>query len=369
MAFIHQQADWANWHWRDSELLERLAQTRHRQGLLLGRMEALGFDLGSDATLLMLASNAVATSAIEGEVMSLPSARSSLAKRLGLESGGAATTPETEGLADVLVDATQRSAEPLTDDRLFGWHAALFPTGRSGLRRIAAGCYRGPEAGPMQVVSGGIGSERVHFEAPHADRLPEEMERFLRWFNGPACEDLLFRAAIAHLWFLTIHPFEDGNGRIARAIADIVLARSDGVAARFYSMSTQIEVERAAYYEQLESQQRGSLDVTEWIGWFLGCLERSFEAASAQLAEVSSHQRIWMRAHGKPGTPALNERQSRVLQRVLRGFEGPMTTSKYAKVAKCSQDSALRDLSDLVERGVYEKRPGGGRSTSYRLVN
>lgn len=300
--------------------------------------------------------------------MSLPSARSSLAKRLGLDSGGAATTPQTEGLADVLIDAAQRFSDPLTEERLFGWHAALLPTGRSGLRRIATGCYRGPEAGPMQVVSGSVGSERVHFEAPHASRLPEEMKRFLRWFNGPVCEDLLLRAAIAHLWFLTIHPFEDGNRRIARAVADIVLARSDGAAVRFYSMSTQIEIERAAYYEELESQQRGSLDITGWIGWFLGCLEESFESAYAQLAEISKHQRLWVRAHGAPGSPPLNERQSQVLRRVLRGFEGPMATSKYAKIAKCSQDSALRDLADLVARGVYEMNPSGGRSTSYRLM-
>jgi Fic family protein len=264
----------------------------------------------------------------------------------------------------MMLDATEKYSEPLTAERLFAWHAAMFPTGRSGMKSITVGAWRDDASGPMQVVSGPVGRERVHYEAPPAHRLASEMKAFVDWFNGEAAIDPVLKAAVAHLWFVTVHPFDDGNGRIARAIADMALARSEGVAQRFYSMSAQIRQERNAYYDILESTQKGDLDITSWLEWFLGCLDRAFDGAESTLSNVFRKARFWEKHAGA----AFNDRQRDMLNRLLNGFEGKLTTSKWAQIEKCSQDTALRDIDDLVARGILRKDPAGGRSTSYSLV-
>ena len=363
--YIHEQADWPRLHWRREALVDLLADVRHRQGRLIGRMENLGFDRRREAVLGTLVEDVVKSSDIEGEKLDAAEVRSSIARRLGMDAGGIRPTDrDVEGVVEMMLDATGRYDQPLTIDRLFDWHASLFPTGRSGMRRIAVGRWRGERADPMQVVSGPIGRERVHFEAPSAARVDAEMRAFLHWFEAPAEADPVLRAGLAHLWFVTVHPFEDGNGRIARAVADMALARSEDSSQRFYSMSAQIRAERGDYYDALERTQRGTTDVTDWMTWFLACLGRSIDAAGTALAEVLAKARFWERAGGI----ALNERQRRVLNRVLDGFEGKLTTSKWAKLAKCSQDTALRDIMDLVAHGLLARNPGGGRNTSYRLV-
>lgn len=366
MPYIHQRSDWPAFRWDDSALTTILADVRHRQGLLLGRMRAHGFRVQAEVTLSSLTNEIVASSAIEGEALDPREVRSSLARQLGLEQAGLPVAGrDVEGVVEMTLDATQEFSAPMTSDRLFGWHAALFPAGRSGKRRIRVGMWRTADVGPMQVVSGPIGRERVHFEAPHADRVNQEMSRFLDWFNTEVDVDSVLKAAIAHFWFVTIHPFEDGNGRIARTVADMALARSDGSRERFYSMSQQIQVERRAYYLQLESAQRASLDITAWLRWFLECLNRALvtveEAHSAVLERVARWRLI--------DNARLNERQLQVLERLTGDFEGNLTTSKYAKLAKTSTDTALRDITELVERGILERNPGGGRSTSYRLAD
>lgn len=365
MPFIHEMPEWPNFTWDTQAVAQPLAAVRHRQGRHLGRMEALGFALRTEATLTTLTADVVKSSAIEGEALNPDEVRSSIARRLGIEAGGYVTAGrDVEGVVEMMLDATQRHAEPLTADRLFGWHAALFPTGRSGLRRITVGAWRPAEAGPMQVVSGPIGHERVHFEAPEANRLDLEMTRFLEWFNRAGDLDPVLKAALAHFWFVTIHPFEDGNGRIARAIADMTLARADGSKDRFYSMSSQIEAERRDYYTQLETQQRGSLDITTWLSWFLGCLDRALDRAEKTLGSVTYKARLWELINRAP----VNERQRRIINCLLDDFEGKLTTSTYAKITKSSTDTALRDVRDLVERKILVQNPGGGRSTSYRLA-
>jgi Fic family protein len=271
---------------------------------------------------------------------------------------------DVEGVVEMMLDATTHYAQPLTADRLFGWHAALFPTGRSGLQKITVGNWRDDKGGPMQVVSGPSGRQKVHYEAPPASRVPEEMDRFLSWFAAPGSTDPLLIAGLAHLWFVTIHPFDDGNGRIARAIADMALARSERSTQRFYSMSAQIRRERSDYYTMLERTQKGALDVTPWQDWFLSCLHRAIEGSQGTLGAVLEKARFWERF----AQQSLNERQIKVLSRLLDGFEGKLTTSKWAKLTKCSQDTAYRDILDLVERGALRKDSGGGRSTSYSLV-
>jgi Fic family protein len=363
--YIRELKDWPAFRWSDEALSGRLAAVRHRQGRLIGRMEALGFQLQAEAVLQTLTEDVLKSSEIEGEVLDKEQVRSSIARRLGLDIG--ALTPadrNVEGVVEMMLDATQHYASPLTKERLFGWHAALFPTGRSGMNRIKVGAWREDQNGPMQVVSGPIGRERVHYQAPAADRLEAEMQAFLAWFESEASLDPVLKAALAHLWFVTIHPFDDGNGRIARAIADMALARSERSAQRFYSMSAQIRVERNAYYDMLEATQKGDLDVTSWLEWFLACLDRAFDRAENTLASVMTKARFWER-HG--GT-MFNERQRAIINRLLNGFEGKLTTSKWAALAKCSQDTALRDIDDLIKRGVLTKDPGGGRSTSYSLV-
>lgn len=364
MTYIHQRGDWPHLRWDGAALASKLAEVRHRQGRLLGRMEALGFDLKQEASLRTLTADVVKSSAIEGEILEPEEVRSSIARRLGIEVGGLPpASRDVEGIVEVMLDATQRYDAPLTAERLFGWHAALFPTGRSGLNRITVGAWRTEAAGPMQVVSGPFGRERVHFEAPEATRLPHEMESFLKWFEQEAKTDPVIKAGVAHFWFVTIHPFEDGNGRIARAIADMALARADQARERFYSMSAQIELERKAYYDQLEGQQRGDTDITPWLDWFLKCLGRAIEQADEMLGSVLYKARVWEQANLKP----VNDRQRLVLNRMLDDFRGHMNTSKYAKLAKCSTDTALRDIRDLLDRGLLVQNEGGGRSTSYRL--
>jgi len=329
-------------------------------------MEAFGFDLRAEASLTVLTSDVVNSSAIEGEVLNREEVRSSIARRLGLDVAGLPKPGrDVEGVVEMMLDATQNFEAPLTKERLFNWHAALFPTGRSGMGRITVGGWRPNEAGAMQVVSGPIGREKVHFEAPAAERLDSEMTALLGWFNAAPPLDPVLKAAVAHFWFVTIHPFEDGNGRIARAIADMALARADGTKERFYSMSAQIEVERKDYYRQLEAAQRGDLDITSWLTWFLGCLGRALEGAEQVLASVLYKAKLWQRINRRP----VNDRQRLVINRMLDGFQGFLTTSKYAKLAKCSPDTALRDIRELLERRVLVQNPGGGRSTSYRLAD
>jgi Fic family protein len=365
MTYLHELPDWPQLTWSAEDLAGPLAAVRHEQGKHLGRMEALGFPLQSEASLEVLTSDVVKSWAIEGERLDADEVRSSIASRLGLDAGGLPRAGrEVDGIVEMMLDATQSHAAPLTADRLCAWHAALFPTGRSGLGRITVGAWRPAEAGPMQVVSGPLGRERVHFEAPAAARLDVEMQRFLDWFNAPSETDPVLKAGIAHLWFLTIHPFEDGNGRIARALGDLLLARADGTKARFYSLSAQIETERKQYYEELEAAQRGELDITGWLTWFLGCLDRAIRGAENSLAKVLHKAQLWQRVNARP----VNERQRKVINRLLGDFEGHLTTSKYAKLAGCSSDTALRDVRELLERGVLVQNQGGGRSTSYRLA-
>jgi Fic family protein len=365
MRYIHAKSGWPSFQWSADALSGALAAVRHHQGMLLGRMSALGLELRSQAALTVLTSDVVQSSAIEGEMLPPQEVRSSIARRLGLDAAGLPpATREVDGVVEMMLDATQRYAEPLTRDRLFAWHAALFPTGRSGLTRITVGAWRTPEAGPMRVVSGPVGREKVHFEAPDAARIESEMAAFLRWVNGDASIDPVLRAAIAHLWFVTIHPFDDGNGRIARAITDMALARADGSQERFFSMSTRMQIERKAYYEQLESAQRGGLDITKWLVWFLGCLHRAVGDATITLSAVMLKAQLWQRINACPTNP----RQRDVLKRMMDDFEGFLTNSKYAKLAKCSGDSALRDINELLGWGLLLRNAGGGRSTSYRLA-
>jgi Fic family protein len=365
MTWIHEQPDWPHFRWDDASLAVRLADVRYRQGQLLGRMDGLGFNLKREACLTTITDDVVKSSAIEGEKLDPEEVRSSIARRLGIEIAGMEPASRgVEGIVEMMLDATRRYREPLTAARLFDWHAALFPRGRSGMSKITVGAWRTLSVGAMQVVSGPIGREKVHFEAPSADRLDGEMAAFLRWFNAEQPIDPVIKAGLAHFWFVTVHPFEDGNGRIARAVADMALSRADGTENRFYSMSAQIEAERKAYYAALERQQRDTVDVTAWLGWFLDCLSRAIDRADDTLAQVLYKARMWERINLQP----VNDRQRRVLIRLFDGFQGYINTSKYAKLAKCSPDTALRDIRQLVERGIFVKNPGGGRSTSYRLA-
>jgi hypothetical protein len=329
-------------------------------------MEALGIALRQEAALDGLTEEVIKSSEIEGEILDKAQVRSSIARRLGMDIGAVKPADRhVEGVVEMMLDATQKYAEPLTRERLFAWHAAMFPTGRSGMSQITVGAWRTDDNGPMQVVSGPVGKEKVHYEAPDASRLDAEMQRFLDWFNGDDGTDLVLKAAIAHLWFVTIHPFDDGNGRIARAIADLMLARSEHSAQRFYSMSAQIQHERTAYYAILESTQKGDLDITGWLSWFLECLGRAFDRATEILGKVLAKADFWRKHAPLP----FNERQRNVLNRLLDGFEGKLTSSKWATLAKCSQDTALRDIEGLVLLKVLAKDAAGGRSTSYSLAH
>jgi Fic family protein len=363
--WIHEQKNWPNFTWSSEVLASKLAETRHRQGRLLGRMEGLGFELKREASLRTLTSDVVTSSAIEGESLNSEEVRSSIARRLGIDIAGVMpANRDIEGIVEIMLDATQKSLKPLTAERLFNWHAALFPTGRSGMRPITVADWRGLDAGPMQVISGPIGREKIHYEAPGADKINNEMQTFLTWFDKTDAMDLVLKAGIAHLWFVTIHPFEDGNGRIARAVGDMALARADGTSDRFYSLSTQIECEREDYYLQLERQQSHSLDITKWLDWYLSCLGRALSSAETRLAKVLFKAQLWDKINQRP----VNNRQRLIINRMLEDdFKGHMNTSKYAKLSKCSNDTALRDIQNLKERGVFIQNPGAGRSTSYTL--
>jgi Fic family protein len=363
--YIHQRPDWPEFRWDTRRLADALASVRHQQGRLIGRMEALGFRQRQEAVLQTLTGDVVKSSEIEGEHLDPAQVRSSIARRLGLEAGALKRVDRhVDGVVEMTLDATRNFGRPLTQERLFGWHASLFPTGHSGLTAIKVAAWRQDRGGPMQVVSGPIGRERVHYQAPPARQLNREMRAFLRWFNAPREQDAVLIAAQAHLWFVTIHPFDDGNGRIARAIADLSLARAENSPQRFYSMSSQIRQQRADYYRILERTQKGSLDITPWMEWFLACLGRAIAGSQAALGKVLSKARFW----DAIAAVALNPRQRLVLNRLLDGFEGKLTTTKWAALAKCSQDTAYRDILDLVERGLLVRDEAGGRSTSYRIA-
>lgn len=363
--YIYDRADWPRFRWDDAVLAEPLGAVRHRQGRLLGRMDALGFDLRTEITLRALTDDALKTSEIEGEILDADQVRSSLARRLGLETAGVKTVDgKAEAIATVVLDATQGFARPLTARRLFDWHTALFLEGSPGPNPITVGAWRTDALGPMRVVSGALGRERIHFEAPPASRVPVEMQRFLDWFESEVPIDPVLKAAIAHIWFVTIHPFDDGNGRIARAVADLALARSEGTSQRFYSMSARLRVERGAYYETLEATQKGDLDITPRLLWFIAVLDKALADSEASVAATIRKGRFWDRTK----TMTINDRQRMMLNRLLDGFVGKLTSSKWARIAKCSQDTALRDIDGLVRRGLLAREAAGGRSTSYLLI-
>jgi len=362
--YIHELKNWPDFKWSDSNIAGTLASVRHEQGRLLGRMEALGFDLRREATLHTLTEDVVKSSEIEGEELDKDQVRSSIARRLGMDIAGLVPSERhIEGIVDMMLDATRNYQTPLNADRLFGWHAALFPTGYSGLVKITVADWRKDNEGPMQVVSGPMGKEFVHYEAPSAALVSEEMKRFIAWFNMPLKGDPVIRAAISHLWFVTIHPFDDGNGRIARAIADMGLSRSEKSNQRFYSMSAQIRKERKEYYDILEATQKSDLDITDWLQWFLNCLGRAIHGAETTLESVLYKAAFWD-AHKNT---LINKRQQKIINLMLGQFEGHLTSSKWAKLTKCSQDTALRDINDLVEKTVLEKGTSSGRSTHYIL--
>jgi Fic family protein len=362
--YIWQAADWPRWRFDLAALAGPLAEVSRAQGLLLGRLADVGLPERDQASLAAITEDVLKTSEIEGERLDARSVRSSVARRLGVDIGALAPIDRhIDGVVEMVLDATTHCRAPLSRERLFGWHAALFPTGHSGLSRITVGGWRDDATGPMQVVSGPIGRQRVHYEAPSAERIDAEVARFLDWLNDEPAEPPLIRAALGHLWFVTLHPFDDGSGRIARAIGDLLLARADGSPQRFYSLSAQIQRERAAYYDVLERTQRGSMEVTAWLAWFLDTLHRAVDRAQRDLDMVLAKARFWQRW----ATTPMNERQVKLLTRLLDGFEGKLTSSKWAAIARCSQDTALRDIAELVARGVLRRSAAGGRSTSYEV--
>ena len=362
--YIYEQKDWPVLTWDEAGLSSLLAEVRHEQGLLLGQMTSLGFALRDQASLLVMTQDAVNTSEIEGEILNPRSVRSSIARKLGLDD--ATPTPsdrDVDGLVDVLIDATRNHEQALSEERLFGWHAALFPTGRSGMKRITVGDWRKDETGPMQVISGSLGNEKVHFQAPGHERLQADMTWLISWFNASHGLDPIIKSALSHFYFVTIHPFGDGNGRIARALGDMQLARADKTDLRFYSMSAQIQKEKKSYYETLERCQKGSLDISAWIQWYLNCLLRAIHGSKSTLGSTLDKAFFW-KQHANDD---FSSRQKGMLNRLFDGFEGKLTSSKWAKMTKCSQDTAQRDINDLIKRDILEKEDAGGRSTSYRL--
>lgn len=363
--YIHQYKAWPKFTWDDKALSKLLTSARHKQGRLLGKMEGLGFSLKEEATLQTLTQDVLKSSEIEGEILNADQVRSSIARRLGMEVAGLVPSDRNvDGVVEMMLDATQRYNSALGDERLFGWHAALFPTGRSGMYKIVVGNWRNnSKDDPMQVISGAMGRETVHYQAPDAELLEQEMKHFLTWFNSTVDIDPVLKAGIAHLWFVTVHPFDDGNGRIARAITDMQLARADESAQRFYSMSSQIRVERNTYYDMLEKTQKGDLDITEWLEWFLSCYDRALSNTGQTLANVIQKAKFWE----NPTTTNINDRQRHMLNKLLDGFDGKLNSSKWAKITKCSQDTAGRDIADLIERRILIKEAGGGRSTTYAL--
>ncbi|WP_367275745.1 Fic family protein [Marivirga sp.] len=364
MNYIHQLEDWPNFKWNTEEFLGLLTEARNLQGRLFGKMDSLGFELRNEAFLDTITLDVLKSSEIEGEFLNEEQVRSSVARKLGIEfAGTVASDRNVDGVVEMLLDATQKYYQPLSADRLFDWNAALFPTGRSGIRKITVADWRKDTTGPMQVVSGLMGREKIHFQAPSAIHVEKEMNSFLDWFNNSDESDLVLKAAIAHLWFVTIHPFEDGNGRMARALTDMLLAQSDKSEQRFYSMSAQTRVERKGYYEILEKTQKGNLDITDWIVWFLKCLINALKSTEDILSEILYKSDFWKANADKK----LNDRQKKLLNKILDGFEGKLTSAKWAEIAKCSKDSAIRDINDLIDKNILEQEESGGRSTSYRL--
>jgi len=362
--YIYDHKDWPHFSWQQDSIMLKLGEVRHRQGKIIGHMDALGFNLQEEAMLSILTLDILNTNKIEGELLNPEQVRSSVARRLGMDIPGLIPSDRNvEGIVEMMLDATQHYDMPLTEERLFDWHAAMFPTGRSGMHKIIVADWRDASQGPMQVISGPMGREQVHFQAPDAKLVPAEMKRFLDWFNKDSDIDPVIKSAIAHLWFVTIHPFADGNGRIARAIADMQLARADKTSLRFYSMSTQIREERNAYYKILERTQKGSPDITKWLQWFLDCLDRTLIATEDLLAAVLLKARFW----DKHRATSISERQRYMLNKLFDGFEGHLTSSKWAKMNKCSQDTALRDIQDLIDKNMLQKADSAGRSTHYEL--
>lgn len=362
--YLHELPDWPRFRWDHEALTTLLTNARYKQGRLIGQMEALGFTVRDEAVLRTLTEDVLKTSEIEGVKLDADQVRSSLARRLGMDcSGREPADGLVDGVVEMMLDATQRYDQPLTDERLYSWHATLFPARGSRLNRMIVGAWRDDRDGPMQVVSGPVGQERVHYEAPAAARLPEEMRRFIEWFNSARAIDPVLKAALAHLWFVSIHPFEDGNGRITRAIADMALARSEQSPRRFFSMSGQIRQERSDYYRVLERMQK-TMDITPWMEWFLGCMTRAIESAQMTLSDVMTKSRAWEKLRAVP----LNDRQRLMINRLLDGFQGKLTSTKWASIAKASHDTALRDIQQLVDRGILIKDAAGGRSTSYSLA-
>lgn len=363
--YIHEKSDWPNFTWDSDRLLIPLSEARNLQGKLFGKMETLGFELRDDALLETLKLDVLKSTEIEGEYLDSDQVRSSIARKLGMEIAGSVPADRNvDGMVDMMVDATQNSSLPLSKKRLFDWHAALFPTGRSGMYTITVANWRKDSKGSMQVVSGAMGKEKVHFEAPDSSRIDTEMKEFLKWLNAKQDIDPVIKAAIAHFWFVTIHPFDDGNGRIARAIADMLLARADKSNRRFYSMSAQIRKDRKKYYEILERSQKGELNITNWIVWFLNCLIKALNSTELVLNGVLFKARFW----NQNAKTIFNPRQKKLLNKLLDGFDGKLTSSKWAKIAKCSKDTALRDIQDLITKNVLQKEAAGGRSTNYELV-
>ncbi len=365
MSWIYEHKDWPKFYWDSTTVHSKLSDIRYKQGLLLGQMKGLGFIFQQEVGLNTLTTEIVKSSAIEGEGLNPKEVRSSIAKQLGMNIGGLTqASRHVEGIVEMMLDATQNHANKLTKTRLFGWHGALFPTGYSQMKKIAVGAWRSGSKGPMQVVSGIYGKEAIHFQAPDAAALNEEMKVYLNWLEKNKDASQILKAGIAHFWFVTIHPLEDGNGRIGRAICEMLLARSDQSKHRFYSMAAQIEQERQKYYAKLEAQQRSGLDMTPWLIWFLDCLERAIDSADKNLLHVLYKSKLWNKLNEK----AINDRQRKVIDKLLSGFEGKLTREKYVKITKCSVDSAKRDIQDFLKRRVLIKNPGGGRSTSYRLI-
>jgi len=364
LIYIYQKPGWPAFTWNDKVLQAKLGKVRHLQGRLIGKMLGLGFTLQNEAVLETVTLDVIKSTEIEGEFLDVQQVRSSVARHLGISlPGSLRNTRDVDGVVEMMLDATQKFNAPLTKARLFGWHSALFPAGRSGMYKIEVAKWRNDSTGPMQVVSGAMGKEKVHYDNPAAEQLNKEMSAFFKWFNAKDDLDPVLKAAIAHFWFVTIHPFDDGNGRIARAIADLQLARADGSSQRFYSMSAQIRIERNKYYNVLEKAQKGDADITAWIEWFLDCLTASLNATESTLGNVLNKVKFWER-HGSTG---LNPRQKRMLNKLWDGFNGKLNTSKWAKMNKCSQDTALRDIQDLLHKNILKKEEAGGRSTSYVL--
>jgi Fic family protein len=360
--YLHERKQWWKFKYDNDKIVNLLGMVRAKQGLMLGRMTSLGFDFQDDAMLTTMSLELVRSSEIEGENLNLSEVRSSIARRLGINSAGIVPSSRyVEGIVEMLIDATQNYNEPLSNERLFGWHNVLFPTGRSGLYEIEVGKYR---TGDMQVISGAMGKERVHYQAPKPQRVAEEMNIFIKWFNENTEIDGVIKAAIAHLWFVSIHPFDDGNGRIARAITDMLLARSENCSRRFYSMSTEIKLMQKEYYEVLERTQKGNGDITEWIVWFLNCFDKALTSTETILSSVLEKNKFWEQHKGID----FNERQHKIINMLFDSFFGKLTSSKWAKINKCSNDTALNDINDLVAKGILVKNKEGGRSTNYSLV-